>query len=66
MIVRLALPGALVDMSQNAEAEFRVLVEDLAFGHLVAEMGGDESIVLQCLLDQRADLLAALDPGIVL
>jgi hypothetical protein len=52
-------------MAKNAEPELRVLVEDLPLRNVVAEMSGDERIVLQNLLDQRADFLAALDTGIV-
>src|SRR5439155_3665345 len=65
VIVRQALPRAVVDMAQNAEPELRVLVKDLALGHAVVEMRGDEIFVLEHLLNQRADLLAALDPRLL-
>src|SRR5437016_14400157 len=63
MVVRLALLGARVDVGENAEAELRVLVQDLALRHAVAEMPGDECLVLQDLLDERAHLLATPGPG---
>jgi len=51
-------------MAEDAESEFRILVEDLTLGHVVVEMSGDEILVLQHVLDERADLLATVDPGI--
>jgi hypothetical protein len=65
MIVRLAVPGAVIDMTENAEPEFRILVEDLPFGHIVTEVSCDERIVLEDVLDERTDLLAALDARIL-
>ena len=64
MVVRLALPRALIDVAEDAEPELRILVEDLALGHAVVEMGADEILVLEHVLDERADFLAALDPRI--
>ena len=40
VVVRLALPGSLIDVAKDAEIKFRVLVEDLALGHSVVEMLG--------------------------
>jgi hypothetical protein len=51
-------------MAEDAEPEFRILVEDLPLGHVVVEMSGDKILVLQHVLDERADLLATVDPGI--
>src|SRR5215472_9366052 len=65
MIVRFAFPGAVIDMAEDAESQFRILVEDFAVGHAIVQMRGDEIIVLQYLPDQRADFLAALDAGIL-
>src|SRR6059036_1537503 len=61
VVVRVTLPGALVDVGENAEAELRVLVEDLAFGPVVLDMGSDEGVVLQHILDDLAHLFPA--PG---
>jgi hypothetical protein len=55
----------MVDMAENAKPEFRILVEDLPLRNVVTEMSGDERVVLQDLLDERADFLAACDPWIV-
>jgi len=33
-------------MPKNAEAEFRVLMEDLALGYVVTEVSGDERLIL--------------------
>jgi hypothetical protein len=65
VIVRLAFSGTVVDMGENAEPELRILIEDLPLRNVVTEMSGDESVILQNLLDERADFLAALDTGIV-
>src|ERR1700730_14051939 len=51
-------------MAEDAEPEFRILVEDLPFRHSVVEMSGDKILVLQHILDERAHLLAALHPRI--
>ena len=64
MIMRFAIPGAVIDVTQNAETKFRILVEDLAFGYIVTKVSGDESIVFDDILDQRADLLSALSTRI--
>jgi hypothetical protein len=64
--MRVAVLRAMVDVAEDAEAEFRVLVQHFALGNLVAEMRLDEIIVLQHLLDQRAYLLASLDTRILL
>src|SRR5271165_2715124 len=64
VVVRLAFPGTVIDMAENAEPEFRILVEDLALRHAVVEMRSDEILVLQQVLDERADFPAPLDPRI--
>jgi hypothetical protein len=64
MIVRLAVSGAVIDVTQNAETEFGILIEDLTFGYIVTKVSGDKSIVFQDILDQRANLLAALSARI--
>ena len=64
MIVRLARLGALIDMAENAEAEFRVLEEDFALGAVIRQMLGDEIRIGAGAADQFADLLAALRTGI--
>jgi hypothetical protein len=59
MVVWRGLSGAMVHVGEDAEAKLRVFIEDLALRHIVAEVGGDEVIVLQHVLQQRADLLPA-------
>ena len=39
VIVRIAVLGALVDVAEDAEIEFRILVQHLALGHVVREVG---------------------------
>jgi hypothetical protein len=65
VVVRIALLLALVDVSQDAEAELRIFVEDLAFGDLVADVRGDERLVRENVLDDRAHFLATGGAGIV-
>src|SRR6516162_8455381 len=65
VIMRLAFSGTVVDMCENAEPEFRILIEDLPLQNVVPEMSSDECCVLQDVLDERADFLAALDTRIV-
>src|SRR4030095_883603 len=57
VIVRLALLRARVVVREDAEAERRVFVEDLPLGDVVADVLGDEGVVLQHLLNDGADLL---------
>ena len=64
MIVRLARLRALVDMAENAEAEFRILVEDLPLGAVIGQVLGDEFRIGAGAADQFADLLAAFRPRI--
>src|SRR5579875_2234491 len=66
VIMRIAVLGAVIDMAEDAEAEFGILVQNLALGHLVAEIGVDEIVVLQHVLDQRAHPLAPFDARILL
>ena len=65
MIVRVAVLGALINVAEDAEAEFRILVQHLALGYVVGEVGRDEAVVLQHFPDQFADLLAAFDTRIL-
>src|SRR4029453_1759751 len=60
VVVRIALLGACVDVGEDAEAELRVFVEDLALGRPVAEMGVREGLVLEDVLDEGAYLLPPL------
>jgi hypothetical protein len=48
-------------MAKNAKPEFRILVKDFPLGNVITEMSRDESVVLEDLLDERADFLAAFD-----
>ena len=50
MIVGRTCPGIVMHVRQDAEAKFRVLVEDFALGHIVAEVRTDEGFVLQDLV----------------
>ena len=59
MVVGIALLLAVVDVSENAEAEPRVFVEDLALGHVVSDVLGDERVVLENLLEDLGHLLPA-------
>jgi hypothetical protein len=44
-------------MSENAEAEFGVFIEDLAFWHIITEVRGHKILILQDFTQQRAHLL---------
>jgi hypothetical protein len=44
-------------VSKDAKAQLGVFIEHLALWHIVAKMGGDESVILQHLLQQRTNLL---------
>ncbi len=50
MIVWTALLSALVYMGEDAEAELRVFIEDLALRNVVAKVSGDELLVFQHIL----------------
>ena len=50
MVVRGARLGVSMNMRQNAEAEFGIFIEDLALRDVIAEMGGNEVVVLQHVL----------------
>src|SRR5207249_1078376 len=65
VIVRVALFDAVVHVGEDAEAELRIFVEDLALWHVVADVCGDERVVLQDVLDDLADLLAPRRPGLL-
>ena len=64
MVVRIALLLAAVDVGEDAEAELRIFVEDLALGDVVADVPADERLVLENLLDDLAHLLAARGAGV--
>src|SRR5262249_31550558 len=59
VIVRVALLLALISVGEDAEAELGIFVEDLALGHVVADVPGDEGVVFENVLDDLADFLAA-------
>ena len=59
--MRVAILGAMVDVTKNAEAEFWIFVQHLAVGHVVAEVRLYEILVLQHLLNERADLFPPFD-----
>ena len=64
MIVRLAQLGAIIDMTEDAEAEFRIFVEDLPVGTVIRQVFGDKIRVGAGSADQLANLLAAFRPGL--
>src|ERR1044071_4251240 len=64
VIVRRALLRSRVRVGEDAEAELGILVQDLPLRHVVTEMLGDERRVLQDVLEERADLLAAGGTGL--
>ena len=64
--MRLALVGAVVDVAEDAEAELGIFVQYLARRHVVAEIRGDEFVILQYIADQRAYLLAPFDTRVLL
>ncbi len=66
MVVRLALLGALIGMGEDAESELGVLIDDLPLGRAGAEVLGDESLVLERLLDEGAPPCPAGWTGIAL
>jgi hypothetical protein len=51
-------------MGQDAEAEFRILVEDFALWHVVPEVRGHEGFVLQDVPQERTHLLPAAGAGV--
>jgi hypothetical protein len=65
VIMRLALSGTVVDMTENAEPEFRILVENLPLGHIITKMSDDEGLVSEDVLDEGANFLSAFGPRIV-
>src|ERR1700732_1922470 len=64
MIVRRARLGAGIDMRKNAKAELGILVKDLALRQIVADMLGDEGLVLQHVLHPAAQFLASGAAGL--
>src|SRR5947208_1896492 len=64
VIVRLAFLGALIDMAEDAEAELGILVENLPLRPVLRQVLTDELRIGARLLDESADLFAALGPGL--
>src|SRR5690242_3969673 len=64
VIVRLAFLGALIDMAEDAEAELGILVENLPLRPGLGQVLTDELRIGARLLDESADLFAALGPGL--
>src|SRR6186713_1276843 len=64
VIVRVRLLRAAVHVGEDAEPERGVLVEDFPLGNVVAEVLGDEGLVLEHVLDDGAHLLAPVRTGI--
>jgi hypothetical protein len=44
-------------MGEDAEAQFRILIKDLALWYIVTKIGGDECVILQYLLEEGTYLL---------
>jgi hypothetical protein len=61
----MAVLGAMVNVSEDAEPEFRVFLQHLSLRHVVAEMHLYKIIVLQHVFKQGAYFLAPLDPRIL-
>src|SRR5262249_43676231 len=49
----------VIHVRQDAEAKFRVLVENVALGHMVVQVCTDEGFILQDITQQCAHLLPA-------
>ena len=66
--MRLARPawGVLVDMTENAKAEFGIFVQNLALGHIVGKRARDEYLVFERIAQQLADFLAPRRAGILI
>src|SRR6185436_10884770 len=64
VVVRRRGLGALVRVGEDAEAELRILVEDLALRRRVGQVLSDEAAVLQKPLEAAGDLLAPRRAGI--
>ena len=54
----------MFDVTDNAEAQLRIFVEDLSRGHVVTQIGGDKSRVTADLAEQRSHLFASSQSGI--
>jgi hypothetical protein len=63
MIVRLAGLGAVVHMGQNAETEFRVLIEDFTLWYVVSQMGADKLLILEDIAQECAHFFPAVRAG---
>src|SRR5204862_3897828 len=64
MIVRLAFLSALVHMAEDAEAELGILVQNLPLRSVLGQVLTHELRIGARLLDESADLFAALGPGL--
>src|SRR5580704_5549978 len=64
MIMRRAFLRAVINMREDAEAVFGILVEDLALGTIGGKMLCDKVRVRTGFLNQSADLLAPFRSGI--
>lgn len=65
MIVRVAVLGAVIDIPEDTKPEFRILVQNFAFPHVIAEMHIDEILVLQHILDDGANLLTPFNARVL-
>ncbi|TMJ71606.1 MAG: hypothetical protein E6G73_14420 [Alphaproteobacteria bacterium] len=64
MIVRLAFLGALIHMAEDAEAELGILVQNLPLRSVLGQVLTHELRIGTRVLDESADLFAALGPGL--
>jgi hypothetical protein len=53
-----------LDVTDNAETQLMVFVENLSRGHVVSQIGGDKSRVTADLAEQRSHLFASSQSGI--
>ena len=64
MVVGSALPRVLFDVTDNAETQLRIFVEDLSNGHVVTQIRGDKRLVTADLAEKRSYPFASFQSGI--
>src|ERR1700720_378346 len=64
VIVRLAFLGTLIDMTEDAETELGILVEDFPLRRVLRQVLTHELRIGAGLLNEGADFLAALGSGL--
>src|SRR5262245_11242228 len=64
VIVWPALPRLMLDVTDDAEAELGIFIENLPFGYVIAQISGDKRLVTADLADQIAHPFAPCRSGI--